>query len=70
MSEREALIQKLRGLYAAHNVKQRRHQEEHNLGPEVGCITRELCEIGRFVPQMLRLGITPMDCQPDKSENQ
>lgn len=56
--DRQELMNKLQQLIKTHNEKQKKYQEENNLGPEVGCITRESCEIMSLLPQMRRLDVT------------
>ncbi len=55
---REELIVELKRLSAISAEKQLRYQQQYNLGPEVGCITKETCKIAALLPKMIEFGIT------------
>lgn len=63
MDERQSLIYKLKYLLAVHEEKTKKYQEERNLGPEFGCITKEACIVTSLYMEMQRLGVTFEDCK-------
>lgn len=65
MNERDELINRLTYLIKEHKIKLKRFQEENNLSEEVGCITREACEIMSWLPRMRRLNVSFDDCVTD-----
>lgn len=60
---RESLICKVRDLLMAHDAKQEQYRKNGMLGDDVGCITREACEMMSLLPQMHSLGISFDDCK-------
>jgi hypothetical protein len=58
--KRETLIQRLKQLIEANNIKQQKYQQNN---PECGCITRETCVIASLLPQMQQLEVTFEDYQ-------
>lgn len=62
-NERELLIQKLKHLIEANEIKQREYQQQNNVSPECGCITKEACMMASLLPQMQKLGVTFDDCR-------
>ena len=62
---KQILITRLKKLVAIHNEKQKQWQKDHNLSEEVGCITREGCQITALLPEIQRFGIKLEDIKDD-----
>lgn len=55
MNERDKLIHRLKSLIEANAIKQRLYQEQNGVSSDVGCLTKEACEMASLFPQMQRL---------------
>jgi len=60
---RQALIARIKDLLKKHNAKVVAFQQKNGYSDEVGCMTREACELARLQPVMHKLGVTLDDCK-------
>jgi phosphoribosylformylglycinamidine (FGAM) synthase-like amidotransferase family enzyme len=58
MDDRQELINRIAKLYVEHNRKVAEWQRVNGYPEEVGCLTREACEIVGLVPHEQEHGIT------------
>lgn len=64
--ERDRLVARMRKLVEINRIKQKIYQKENNLGPEVGFLTREDCEMACLYIKMQSLGVTFNDCLQER----